>query len=197
MMAKHKNALVIFMILIASISVSQPLQAAEYNISSTLDFTGPFAVVMRTSDRSTKAYLAWWNEEVGKKLGVKLNRVVKDTRYDPAVVASLWPGMLSSLKPIAHMGMGGPDVAALMRRLPKDKVPMTMSGGTYGFIWLSDQWVFMPRPTYVHEAAGFLSWAHKNLIKDRPIRVAAICSKVSPAFTDGIDGMKAFCKATP
>jgi branched-chain amino acid transport system substrate-binding protein len=196
-MKKYKRTLLAFIMLLVSVLAGQSLHAAEYNVSSTLDFTGPFAVVMKASDQAAQAYFAWWNEEVGKKLGVKVNRVVKDSRYDPAVVASLWPGVLSSLKPIAHMGMGGPDVAALMRRLPKDKVPMTMSTGTYGFIWLPNQWVFQTRPTYVQEAAGFLNWAHENLIKDRPIKVATISTKVSPAFTDGVDGIKAFCEATP
>ena len=118
-------------------------------------------------------------------------------RYDPSVVASTWPGILTGDKPIAHMGLGGPDVAALMKRLPKDKVPMIMSTATYGFIWLPNMWVFQPRPTYAHEAAGFFNWVHQNQIKDRPIKIGAINSKVSPAYVDMINGIESFCKATP
>lgn len=192
-----KHILIGVMVVLTLIIFSRPISAAEYNISGSVDFTGPYAVVMPVVDEAGKIFVAWWNEEVGKKLGVKINRVVKDTRYDPALTASLWPGILSSLKPVLHWGLGGPDVAALMKRLPQDKVPMLMSTGTYGFIWLPNQWVFQPRPTYVHEAAGFFNWAHMNLIKDRPIRLATISSKASPAYVDGANGLKAFCKATP
>jgi branched-chain amino acid transport system substrate-binding protein len=192
-----KKILVLMMVVFAYVIFSQPVSAAEYNISGSVDFTGPYAVVMTPIDQAGKIMFAWWNEEVGKRLGVKANRVVKDTRYDPALTASLWPGILSSLKPILHAGLGGPDVAALMKRLPQDKVPMVMSTGTYGFIWVPNQWVFQPRPTYVHEAAGFFNWAHMNLIKDRPLRVAGISSKVSPAYVDAVNGFEAFATATP
>jgi branched-chain amino acid transport system substrate-binding protein len=192
-----KHILITVMVVLTLIIFSRPISAVEYNISGSVDYTGPYAVVMPLADGAGKVIVAWWNEEVGKKLGVKINRVVKDTRYDPALTASLWPGILSSLKPIIHMGLGGPDVAALMRRLPQDKVPMVMSTGTYGFIWVPNQWVFQPRPTYVHEAAGFFNYAHMNLIKDRPLRLATISSKVSPAYVDGANGLKAFCEATP
>jgi branched-chain amino acid transport system substrate-binding protein len=84
-----------------------------------------------------------------------------------------------------------------MKRLPKDKVPMIMSTATYGFIWVPNQWVFQPRPTYAHEAAGFFNWVHQNKIKDRPIKIGAINSKVSPAYVDMINGIESFCKATP
>jgi branched-chain amino acid transport system substrate-binding protein len=191
-----KKVLVLLLVVFALLIFSQPVSATEYNISGSVDYTGPYAVVMTPVDQAGKIMFAWWNEEIGKRLGVKLNRVVKDTRYDPALTASLWPGILSSLKPILHQGLGGPDVAALMKRLPQDKVPMVMSTATYGFIWLPNQWVFQPRPTYVHEAAGFFNWAHMNLVKDRPLRVAAISSKVSPAYVDSVNGFEAFAKVT-
>jgi len=185
------------MIVLIAFGMSPCLFAAEYNVTASVDFTGPYAVVMPPIDEAGKAMFAWWNDEVGPKLGVKLNRKTYDTRYDPALTASLWPGILSGDKPIIHMGLGGPDVAALMKRLPQDKVPLIMSTGTYGFIWLPNMWVFQCRPTYVHESAGFLNWAHMNLIKDRPIRVAVVSSKVSPAYVDGARGIEAFAEATP
>ena len=191
-----KRLLILVMVVFACLVFSRPLLAAEYNISGSVDFTGPYAVVMPPIDEAGKIFFAWWNEEVGPKIGIKLNRIVKDTRYDPALTASLWPGILSTLKPIIHLGLGGPDVAALMKRLPKDKVPLLMSTGTYGFIWLPNQWVFQVRPTYVHECAGFLNYARMNLIKDRPIKVGTISAKVSPAYVDGVNGLKAFCGAT-
>ena len=51
---------------------------------------------------------------------MKLNYKNYETRYDAAQVASLWPGIKSELDPIAVVGLGGPDVAALSERLPED-----------------------------------------------------------------------------
>ncbi|MFP4476823.1 MAG: ABC transporter substrate-binding protein [Desulfatibacillaceae bacterium] len=181
------------------ISVGAPRQATaatEYNVTVSLDYTGPYAVIMPSFESARKGLFTWWNNTRGKELGIELNQKGYDMRYDPSVVASTWPGILSGDEPIAHMGLGGPDVAALMKRLPKDKVPLIMSTGTYGFIWVPDQWVFQPRPTYAHEAAGFFNWAHKNQITDRPIRIAAINSKVSPAYVDMINGIRSFTDAT-
>jgi len=179
------------------IFLTQTSWAAQYNITISLDYTGPYAVIMPPFESTRKALTAWWNETKGKDLGIEINDVGYDMRYDPSVVASTWPGILSKDKPIAHLGLGGPDVAALMKRLPDDKVPMFMSTATYGFSWLPNTWVFQPRPSYAHEAAGFFNWVHENTIKNRTIRIAAINSKVSPAYVDMINGIEAFCKVTP
>ena len=167
-------------------------RAAEYTITHSVDFTGPYAVIMKPIDQATKVFYAWWNETVGSKLGIKLNFKQYETRYDPSVVASLWPGILAGDKPIAHAGLGGPDVAALMKRLPEDKVPMFMGTGAYGYEWSANQWIFHFRPTYIHETVSFLNWARKELIKTRPIRVGYISSKASPAYVEGYTGLKKF-----
>jgi len=182
---------------LAMILAVQAVPAAEYTVTCSVDYTGPYAVIMPPFETSRQAFFTWWNETKGKELGITLKTKAYDMRYDPSVVASTWPGILTGDKPIAHMGLGGPDVAALMKRLPKDKVPLIMSTATYGFIWLPNMWVFQPRPTYAHEAAGFFNWVHQNQIKDRPIRIGAINSKVSPAYVDMINGIESFCKATP
>jgi branched-chain amino acid transport system substrate-binding protein len=175
----------------------QSVAAAEYTVTCSVDYTGPYAVIMPPFESSRKAFFTWWNDTKGKELGVQVNTKAYDMRYDPSVVASTWPGILTGDRPVAHMGLGGPDVAALMKRLPNDKVPLIMSTGTYGFIWLPNMWVFQPRPTYAHEAAGFFNWVHMNQIKDRPIRIGGINSKVSPAYVDMINGIESFCTATP
>jgi branched-chain amino acid transport system substrate-binding protein len=192
-----KKSMVLIGVLLAALLLGQAVLAAEYNVTCSLDYTGPYGVIMPPFESARKSLFAWWNETKGQELGIKLNDKGYDMRYDPSVVASTWPGILTGDKPIAHMGLGGPDVAALMKRLPKDKVPLLMSTGTYGFIWLPGTWVFQPRPTYAHEAAGFFNWVHMNQIKDRPIRIGAINSKVSPAYVDMINGIESFCKATP
>jgi branched-chain amino acid transport system substrate-binding protein len=175
----------------------QAIPAAEYTVTCSVDYTGPYAVIMPPFETSRQAFFTWWNDTKGKELGITLKTKAYDMRYDPSVVASTWPGILTGDKPIAHMGLGGPDVAALMKRLPQDKVLLIMSTATYGFIWLPDMWVFQPRPTYAHEAAGFFNWVHQNQIKDRPIKIGAINSKVSPAYVDMINGIESFCEATP
>ena len=194
---KSVTLLMMAMVALALMIGAQSVPAAEYTVTCSVDYTGPYAVIMPSFVSSREAFFAWWNETKGKELGITLKDKPYDLRYDPSVVASTWPGILTGDKPIAHMGLGGPDVAALMKRLPKDKVPMTMSTGTYGFIWLPNMWVFQPRPTYAHEMAGFMNWVHQNQIKDRPIKIGLISSKVSPAYVDMADGSNSFCKATP
>jgi len=168
-----------------------------YNISFSADYSGPYTYLMKSADPAQKIFLQWWNEEVGNKLGVKIVVKSYDTRYNPAVVASLWPGILSGDKPILHMGLGGPDVASLMKRLPTDKVPMFMSTGTYGYCWLPNQWMFQPRPTYAHEFRGFLSWVLDNWKEKRPVRIGALSTQGIPAYEDQIKGVKSFCADDP
>ncbi len=163
-------------------------------VTQSADFTGPYAVIMKMYEHSSKSFFAWWNEAVGAKLGIKLNFKQYETRYDPSVVASLWPGILAGDKPIAHLGLGGPDVAALMKRLPQDKVPLFMGTACYGYEWLPNQWVFHFRPTYVHEGASFLTWAHKELTMGQTIRFGYINTKASPAYVEGYTGLKKFAE---
>ena len=155
-----------------------------YNVASLADFTGPYADVMKNLVGGRWAVVAWWNEEVGKGLGVKINMKDFDHRYDAAQVASLWPGIKSELKPIAVLGVGGPDVAALQQRLPDDKIPMLMSTAGYGFAWRQDPWIFNPRPTYAHEAAAFYNWYRAKKGITGPLKVAIISSEASPAYVD-------------
>lgn len=161
---------------------------SEYNLSSSVDLTGSYADTGKNAAGYQKVFLAWWNEEVGKPLGIRVNVNVHDSRYDPTVVASYWPGILSGEKPIAHLGFGGADVAALMKRLPQDKVPMFNSTGTYGFAWKPNQWVFGLRPTYPHECAGFASYLHSKL--NRKIRVGLVVAKGLAAHEDLANGIK-------
>lgn len=197
MSRKKKRLPTLLGVLLAVILMAHSVMAAEYTITASMDYTGPYAVLIDIFDAAGKSIFAWWNETKGKELGITVKRKLYDMRYDPSVVASTWPGILTGDKPIVHLGLGGADVAALMKRLPKDKVPMIMSTGTYGFIWLPNQWVFQPRPTYVHEMAGFLNWVRMNQIKDRPIRLGIVNSKVSPAYVDMVNGAKAWDKVCP
>lgn len=153
-------------------------RAADYVISESADFTGPYAVMMKSVDAARKIFCQWWNETRGPALGITINRKTYETRYDSSIVASLWPKILASDKPIAHLGMGISDVTALMARLPSDKVPMYNANAASRVLWSPNHWVFQFHPTYTHETAAFLGWAHKTLIKNRPVRFGAFEYKV-------------------
>lgn len=167
-----------------------------YNVPVSTDFSGPYSYLSKTTLPAEKAITMWWNDEVGSKLGIKINLKIYDMRYNPAVVSSLWPGILATDKPILYHGLGGPDAAALMKRLPTDKVPMMQSTACYGYQWLPNQWTFTPRPTYVHEYRGFLAWVLSKWDKDRPVRVAAVSTQGIPAYDDAVKGYKSMCAET-
>ena len=164
-----------------------------YTIPVSMDFSGPYSYLSKTTLPGEQVITMWWNENVGSKLGVKLNMKAYDMRYNPSVVSSMWPGILATDKPVLYQGLGGPDAAALMKRLPNDKVPMIQSTACYGFQWLPDVWMFTPRPTYVHEFRGFLAWVKSNWKESRPIRVSAISTQGIPAYEDAVKGYESMC----
>ena len=167
---------------VAVVTLALPASAqTTYNIASIADFTGPYADIMKDLVGARRATVDWWNEEVGKGMGIKIGIKDFDGRYDAAQTASLWPGIKAELNPVAVLGVGGPDVAALQGRLPADKVPMLMSTAGYGFAWKGDPWIFNPRPTYGHEAAGFFEWFRSTRGIKGPLKVGIISSEASPA----------------
>ena len=173
-----------------------PAASAEttYNIASIADFTGPYADIMKDLVGARHAAVDWWNDEVGKGMGIKVAIKDYDGRYDAAQTASLWPGIKAELNPVAILGVGGPDVAALQGRLPTDKVPMFMSTAGYGFAWKPDPWIFNPRPTYGHEAAAFFEWFRNSRGIKTPLKVAIISSEAAPAYVDIARGAEKFAK---
>jgi len=170
-----------------------PAELQEFKIPLSGDYSGPYADIMKYIDAGNKAVFAWWNEEYGKKLGIKLTAKVYDTRYDPAVVAGIYPGAVAEFKPLAWLGLGGPCVAALKEKVPYDKIPLVMSTATYGYDWKAINWIIQPRPTYPHEFAGWVDWALKNKWKEsRPMRIAAVSNDKPAAYVDGEKGAKKF-----
>jgi len=71
-----------------------PARAAEYVMSASADYSGPFADVMPSAMSGIQAVVNWWNKEVGKGLGVKVDIKISDMRYDAAVIARTWPSIL-------------------------------------------------------------------------------------------------------
>lgn len=177
-----------------------PLKAQEetrYNVTLLSDFSGPYADIMPILAAGREKVIDWWNATRGAQLGVTLNYKNYETRYDAAQVASLWPGIKSELEPIAVIGLGGPDVAALSERLPEDKIPMFMATAAYGYAWKPDSWIFNPRPTYSHESAGFLYWLRQKRGGDGPIKAAIMASEASPAYVDMVKGLEKYAEEHP
>lgn len=183
----------------AALAGANPAAAQTvYNVPSLSDFSGPFAAVMPLFAGGREAVIAWWNAEVGAKLGVRLSMKGYDTRYDAAQTASLWPGILAESKPLVGFALGGPDFVALQQRLPQDKVPMILGSAANGFSWRPNQWILTPRPTFVHELAGFSDWFHRIPLKGaRPVKVALIASEATPVLADIAKGYAAYAKANP
>ncbi|ODU56395.1 MAG: branched-chain amino acid ABC transporter substrate-binding protein [Comamonadaceae bacterium SCN 68-20] len=168
------------------------------NVAALADFSGPYANVINDMQGGRQAVIDWWNKEVGEPLKVRIAMKTYDTHYDVAQTASLWPGIKAELKPVAVLGLGGPDAAALQQRLPEDKVPMLFGTAAYGFGWKPGQWAMNLRPTYPHEAAGFLEWFRSTRLEGkRPVKVAIITSEATPAYADMAKGLQAYAKANP
>lgn len=178
-------------------SASAQAPVTTYMIPALSDFTGPFATVMPALGGAREATIAWWNAEVGAKLGVKLDMKAYDTRFDAAQTASLWPGILAE-KPLVGFGVGGPDLAALQQRLPNDKVVIFSPSASNGFAWRPNQYYLSLRPTFVHEIVGFIDWYQKNRAGgNRPVKMALVTSEASPSYADMAKGVVAFAKANP
>ncbi len=166
----------------------------EYVLIGSADFTGPYADIFKWAQYGDTAMQNWWNENNGKKLGVKITAKWIDCRYDTATTASQYAGLVPTLKPLGWIGAGGPDVAALKERVPTDKVPLLMGSAGYGYDWVAGmKWIIHYRPTYVHEAAATVDWILDTWPKEKlPIRIVTVTSDVSPAY---VDIEKGFAKA--
>jgi branched-chain amino acid transport system substrate-binding protein len=179
----------------AAIAVAQPATAAEYVMSASADYSGPFADVMPSAMSGIQAVAAWWNKEVGAKLNVKVDVKISDMRYDAAVIARTWPAILSRDKPIMHLGFGSPDLTTLMKRLPNDKVPMLIGTAMVGLVWQPNGWHFSIRPTYSHEFAGLLSELQTKA--GRKLKIGALSTQQAAGFVDQVKGVEKLAATYP
>jgi branched-chain amino acid transport system substrate-binding protein len=169
--------------------------AADYVMSASADFTGPFADVAPSTVSGIRAIAAWWNDTKGKELGTNVDIKVHDMRYDASVVASTWPSILAADKPIMHLGFGTPDLITLMKRLPGDKVPMLMSTAMVGLVWKPNGWHFSFRPTYSHEFVGLLNYLQQK--KGGKLTIGAISTQTAAGFVDQVKGVQKFAETNP
>ncbi|MBU2548297.1 MAG: ABC transporter substrate-binding protein [Proteobacteria bacterium] len=169
-------------------------EVVTYKVPVISDFTGGYAELFKAWVPVQKAVFGYWNDTTGKELGVKLELKHYDGRYDPTVIASLWPGALADCKPvIIGLGGGGADVAALQQRLPQDEVPMIYGTAAYGYGWIPDQWLFQVRPTYLHEFAAALRWYIDKHPEKRPVRFGVIGINIQ-ASLDLVKGIQKYVK---
>ncbi len=176
-------------------AVSAPAWSAEYTMSASADFSGPFADVMPNAMSGIETVTAWWNKEVGRKLDVKVNIKIYDMRYDSAVIARTWPSILSRDQPIMHLGYGSPDLTTLMTRLPNDKVPMLIGTAMVGLVWKPQGWHFSIRPTYSHEFAGLLDSLQKK--QGGKLRIGAVSTQTAAGFVDQVKGVEKLAATYP
>jgi branched-chain amino acid transport system substrate-binding protein len=169
--------------------VEQPKKITEYYIAGMADYTGPFASVVKQWTAGADASLNWWNENVGKDIGVKLTIKWYDFRYDMATATALWPEMLSSINPIFVFGWGGPDNLAYTESTKEDKVPLISMPSTYGFAWKPDTWLFQYAPTAVHEMSAALDYLIESTPEsERPVKVCMVGVENNPIWIEGEKG---------
>jgi len=178
-----------------SLMLSSTAFAETIVFSASADYSGPFADVMPDAMAGLKTTIDWWNREVGAGLGVDVDLRIYDMRYDAAVIARTWPSILSSDKPVIHLGFGSPDLTTLMGRLPQDKVPMLIGTAMVGLVWKPGGWHFSTRPTYSHEFAGLLS--HMQEEKGGALRIAAISTQKQAGFVDQVNGVRHLAESYP
>ncbi len=172
-----------------------PALSADYVMSASADYSGPFANVMGNAMAGIQATVNWWNKEVGEDLGVHVDVKIYDMRYDASVVARTWPSILSSDQPIIHLGFGSPDLVTLMKRLPADGVPMLLGTAMVGLVWAPDGWHYSVRPTYSHEFAGLLSKLQSEA--GRTLKIAAVSTQNQAGFVDQVNGVKKLAETYP
>lgn len=196
-LASTMKAVLIAAALAAGFQCGAAQAQATYNVSISLDYTGPFANVMDSWYAGQQSMFDWWNDTKGKQLGVKLNVKTYDMRYDASVVARTWPQVLADDKPIVFLGMGTPDLISLMKRLPADKVPMIMGTAMVGPLWTPDGWHFSFRPTYSQEFAGLFAHLQSQLPDKRALRIGTVSTQGIAGYVDQVNGTVKLAQTYP
>jgi branched-chain amino acid transport system substrate-binding protein len=183
--------------LAAAPALAQAPAPSQYNVSISLDYSGPFAAVMDSWYGGQQSVFDWWNDTTGKQLGVKLNVKTYDMRYDASQVARTWPQILADDKPIVFLGMGSPDLVSLMKRLPADKVPMIMGTAMIAPLWTANGWHFSFRPTYSQEFAGLFSYLQAKLPEKRALRIGTVSTQGIAGYVDQVNGIVKLASTYP
>ncbi len=135
-----------------------PTAVHEYVIPNYADVTGPYSELNRIIIPAQNVVFGWWNENVGKKMGVKLVNKVYDTRYDSAETASIHARAVVSDKPIAILTGGAPMVLPIMAKVAEQKIVVIHGTCGVSFFHQPGGWVFSPLRDYATLATGSLEW---------------------------------------
>lgn len=194
---KMSGAIAAGVFALTSFAAAPAVAQAQYNVSISLDYSGPFAAVMDSWYGGQQSVFDWWNDTKGKQLGVKLNVKTYDMRYDASQVARTWPQILADDKPIVFLGMGSPDLVSLMKRLPADKVPMIMGTAMIAPLWTANGWHFSFRPTYSQEFAGLFSYLQAKLPEKRALRIGTVSTQGVAGYVDQVNGIVKLASTYP
>jgi branched-chain amino acid transport system substrate-binding protein len=135
-----------------------PTPVHEYIIPNYADITGPFSEMFRIILPAQNLVYGWWNENEGKKIGVKLVNKVYDTRYDAAETASIHARAVVSDKPIAILTGGAAMVLPIMGKLSEQKIPVIHSTSGVSFFHQPGGWVFTPLRDYATLSTASIEW---------------------------------------
>ncbi len=197
LLRKTSGAIAAGAIALLSLTAQQAQAQSSYNVSISLDYSGPFAAVMDSWYGGQQSVFDWWNETRGKKLGVQLNIKTYDMRYDASQVARTWPQILADDHPLVFLGMGTPDLVSLMKRLPADKVPMIMGTAMVAPLWTANGWHFSFRPTYSQEFAGLFSYLQDRLPEKRALRIGTVSTQGLAGYVDQVNGVVKLAQTYP
>src|SRR5436189_6354831 len=104
-MSIHRTSQIIAILgVLAATTVSAQAQKV-YNAAGFSDFSGPYAGVFAEWMQARETALAWWNKEIGTKLGIRIELKQYENRNDTAQTASLWLLVKGALHPIPLIGV--------------------------------------------------------------------------------------------
>jgi len=130
----------------------------EYIIPTYADVTGPYSELQPIISPSKTLVFDWWNENVGKKLGVKLVSKTYDNRYDTAESASIHARAVVNDKPIAILTEGAPGVLPIIMKVEEQKIVVIHGSPGSGFFNVTEGFVFCPLRDWATLATGSFEW---------------------------------------
>ena len=144
-----------------------------YTIPSLLDFSGPFANRGKPVEGMQRVIVDWFNDNAGKKNGVKLVLKPYDTSYDVAKSLSAYQQATSGKKIIGTLQFGSPIVAATIAKSAQDKIP-GQEGGPRTDAMKAGSWVGSPLGDYGSYFAAAVQSRLKGWKESRKLKVSFV-----------------------
>jgi branched-chain amino acid transport system substrate-binding protein len=174
-----RGAVIVFFVSLfmipGSASSQAPTKASttiySYTIPEYDDVTGPYSELSKFVLPTFQIVYDWWNENVGKKIGVKLVRKIYDTRYDAAETASIHARVVPTDKPIAIITTGGPMIVPIIEKIQEQKIVAINAVPGYSFLHRPAGWAFCPLRAYAQLHAAYVVWMVKEWKEPRKPRI--------------------------